>query len=118
MSRSTCSNSKPRVSMRSSASAQNMNASSGSGLWPRRISIEAAEGSRCRSAAPEEPALQRPEDLAAPERRLANGRAVALGDADVVLECLVCRIQRILELVAFEDVVVGARLVARAVLRV
>src|ERR671939_609826 len=39
MSRSTCSNSKPRVSTRPSASAQNMNASSGSGLCPRRISM-------------------------------------------------------------------------------
>ena len=40
MSCSTCSNSKPRVSIAPAASAQNMNASSGSGLWPRRISTE------------------------------------------------------------------------------
>src|SRR5439155_428584 len=38
MSRSTCSNSNPRVSIWFAASAQNMNASSGSGLCPSRIS--------------------------------------------------------------------------------
>src|SRR5436190_974364 len=41
MSRSTCSNSKPRVSTLSAASAQNMNASSGSGLCPSRMSTRA-----------------------------------------------------------------------------
>ena len=41
MSCSTCSNSKPRVSTAPAASAQNMNASSGSGLWPSRISTRA-----------------------------------------------------------------------------
>src|SRR3989337_3483787 len=41
MSCRTCSNSKPRVSIAPAAIAQNMNASSGSGLWPRRISIQA-----------------------------------------------------------------------------
>src|SRR5213594_3289538 len=41
MSCSTCSNSKPRVSIAPTASAQNMNASSGSGLWPRRMSMRA-----------------------------------------------------------------------------
>src|SRR5438132_9936843 len=42
MSRSTCSNSKPRVSIAPSARAQNMNASSGSGLWPKRMSMPGA----------------------------------------------------------------------------
>ena len=41
MSCKTCSNSKPRVSIAPAASAQNMNASSGSGLCPRRISMRA-----------------------------------------------------------------------------
>src|SRR3989337_238406 len=41
MSCRTCSNSKPRVSIAPAAIAQNMKASSGSGLWPRRISIQA-----------------------------------------------------------------------------
>src|SRR5919197_206730 len=41
MSRRTCSNSNSRVSISPEASAQNMNASSGSGLWPRRISTSA-----------------------------------------------------------------------------
>src|SRR6476659_3203852 len=41
MSCKTCSNSKPRVSMAPAASAQNMNASSGSGLCPRRMSMRA-----------------------------------------------------------------------------
>src|SRR5687768_11592002 len=40
MSLITCSNSNPRASTSPDASAQNMNASSGSGLWPSRISIE------------------------------------------------------------------------------
>ena len=71
-----------------------------------------------RATAAEEPALERPEDLAAPERQLARRDAVALGDADVVLERLVRRVERVLELVALEDVVAGARLVARPVLRV
>src|SRR3954451_9443108 len=39
MSCKTCSNSKPRVSIAPAASAQNMNASSGSGLCPRRINM-------------------------------------------------------------------------------
>ena len=41
ISRRTCSNSKPRRSMRFSASAQNMKASSGSGLCPSRINMDA-----------------------------------------------------------------------------
>src|ERR1044072_4136649 len=41
MSCRTCSNSKPRVSIAPAASAQNMKASSGAGLWPCRISIGA-----------------------------------------------------------------------------
>ena len=40
MSCSTCSNSNPRVSIAPAAIAQNMNASSGSGLCPSRISTE------------------------------------------------------------------------------
>src|SRR5436190_732326 len=41
MSASTCSNANPRGSTRSVVSAQYMNASSGSGLWPTLICIEA-----------------------------------------------------------------------------
>ncbi len=44
--------------------------------------------------------------------------AVLLEDAHVVLERRICLLERVFELVPLEDVVVGARLVARAVLRV
>jgi uncharacterized protein (DUF2126 family) len=47
---------------------------------------------------------------------MAHGRAVALGNADVVLERVVRGVERVLELVALEEVVAGARLVARAML--
>src|SRR6266480_2890115 len=43
---------------------------------------------------------------------------VLLGDAPVVLERVVRRRQRVLELVALEEIVVAVRLVARPVLRV
>ena len=49
---------------------------------------------------------------------MADGRAVALGDARVVLERLVRVVERVLQLVALEEVVLRAGLVARAVLRV
>ena len=59
MSCSTCSNSKPRVSIAPAASAQNMNASSGSGLWPSRISTAArlAPAARTTGTGDEWPAL-------------------------------------------------------------
>src|SRR5262245_24696669 len=46
------------------------------------------------------------------------GTAVALGHADVVLERFVRGRQAVVELVAFEEIIVPARLVARTVLRV
>src|SRR5207249_1259448 len=55
-------------------------------------------------------------DLAPAERLVALGAAVALGDADVVLERLVRRIERVLQLIALEDPVAGLRLVAPPVL--
>src|SRR4051812_40403519 len=109
MSRSTCSNSKSRVSTAPAASAQNMNASSGSGLWPRRISIcsprlqarSRRSGSRSSDGPPavsgrrsvlrgaaEEPALERTEQLGAYEGARGDRGAVLLQHADVVLEHL------------------------------
>ena len=94
-----------------------MNASSGSGLWPRRISI-AAEASGRGLPPPEEPALERPEHLGALERLDAGLLPVLFGDAEVVLEGVVGGVERVLELVALEHVVVGPGLVAFPVLRV
>src|SRR5262249_21154091 len=71
-----------------------------------------------RLAPPEEPALERAENLATTEGRLSYLRAVALRDADVVLEGGVGRVERVLELVAFEEVVVLTRVVGRSVLRI
>src|SRR5919204_6812257 len=73
---------------------------------------------RGRLAAPEEPALERPEDLGAHERLRVGDLAVVARDADVVLERSVRPLERVLELVALEDVVVAPRRVARAVLRI
>src|SRR6185295_14182144 len=115
MSLSTCSNSKPRVSTRSSVSAQNMKASSGSGLCPSLISI-ARRLAAGRRRASEEPTLERSEQLLARERPDVLRAAVVLGHAKVVLEAPVGLLERILELVALEEVVVAARLVGGAVL--
>src|SRR5262249_27328872 len=67
---------------------------------------------------PEEPTLQWAEELAPTARLLPFLAAVALRRADVVLEAVVRGVERILELVALEDVVVAPRLVAGPVLRV
>src|SRR5581483_1766407 len=63
-------------------------------------------------SATEEEALERAEQLLAPERLHLRAAAVGLRDDGVVLE------HRVRELVAFPDVVVAARLFALAVLRV
>src|SRR5689334_21786151 len=118
MSRSTCWNSKPRVSTRPAASAQNMNASSASGLCPRRISMRRGRLAGRSGLAAEEQALEVRQDLLAGERRDAPGPAVLLVHAHVVLERGVCRLERVVEFVALEDIVVGTGLVARAMLRV
>src|SRR5919109_5283840 len=70
------------------------------------------------SAPTEEPALERPENLRAHERLRVGDSAVVARDADVVLERGVRPLERVLELVALEDVVVAPRCVARPVLRV
>ena len=44
--------------------------------------------------------------------------AVALGDAQIVLKSVVCGGKGVVELVPFEEIVVTARLVARAILRI
>ncbi len=66
------------------------------------------------------PKNQRSRGLSSSSRtngRTCSGRAVLLGDADVVLQRRVRDLERVLELVPFEDVVLTARLVARPVLR-
>jgi len=69
-------------------------------------------------AATEEPAFQRLQQLAAREGPQLLGPAVALGHAEVVLESVVRRREGVVQLVAFEQIVVSARLVARSILRV
>src|SRR6188472_4768618 len=133
MSFSTCSNSNSRGSTSPDASPQNMNASSGSGLCPRRINkaaraylADASKGSHMASPCaspfstggrklpvPEEPALERAEELFPGEGPDVLRAAVVLGDARVVVEDPVRVLEHVLELVPFEDVVVAARLVAR-----
>ena len=56
--------------------------------------------------------LERLEALVARERPQVLGAAVRLGDGHVVLERRVRVLERVVELVALEDVVVGPRLVA------
>src|SRR2546430_10730181 len=68
--------------------------------------------------AAEEPTLQRLQQLAACERLHLLGATVALRDAEVVLERTVRRFERVVELIALEEVVVSPRLVTRAVLGV
>ena len=65
---------------------------------------------------PEEPALERLQQLAARERLHPLQAAVPLGHAEVVLQRTVCSLQRVVEFVALEHVVVTPRLVARAML--
>src|SRR5262245_13574813 len=99
MSPRTCSNSCPRVSTRSVVSAQYMNASSGSGLWPTRICKRRTLAPPCRgnrdnrphltASAVEEPALQQWENLLPREWPSVRRAAVRLEDVDVVLQRLV-----------------------------
>src|SRR5262245_25317685 len=111
MSRSTCSNWNPRVATRPEASAQNMNASSASGLCPRRICIERGRLTtqpravsrfggepaepcprdvprtrRSESGAAEEPALELRQNLLAREGRDAVRNSLLLEHGDIVLE--------------------------------
>src|SRR5262249_16110203 len=74
-------------------------------------------GRTLRRRTTEEVLLQGLQQLVAHERPDLLVTAVLFEDADVVLERSVRRVERVLELVALEAVVVSARLVARAVLR-
>src|SRR5262245_29799020 len=67
---------------------------------------------------PEEPALERLQQLVARERPHALGVTVALRDGEVVLERLVRLLERVAELVTLEDVVLGSRLLRRAPVRI
>src|SRR4030095_649930 len=124
MSRSTCSNSNPRVSTRPEASAQNMKASSASGLCPRRIRMRrstlAANDRAGRTKESlhlvEEAALEFREDLLACEGRDLDVEPLLLEDSHLVLERFVGVLERALELVACEDEVLGARFAGGAVL--
>src|SRR4029450_11331922 len=145
MSLSTCSNSNPRGSTSPLARPQNMKASSGSGLWPRRTLmrvwlfriVSTGHFRRTREQSPRvlesrrkrrlrgraslpaaEPTLERPEQLLPRERLDVFGPAVVLGHADVVVQDPVRLLQDVLELVSLEDVVVRAWFVARPVLRI
>src|SRR2546425_8682280 len=69
-------------------------------------------------SATEKPALERLQQLAAGERLQVLGAAVALRDCEVVLQRAVCGLQRVVELVAFEQVVIAPGLVAGPILRV
>src|SRR5262245_33042786 len=117
MSPRTCSNSCPRVSTRSVVSAQYMNASSGSGLWPTRICKRRTLAPLSRLAV-EEPALQQRKNLFPREGARVRLAAVRLEHVDVVLERLVRPNERVVELVALENEVLRARLVRLAVLRI
>src|SRR5207249_3218683 len=64
------------------------------------------------------PALERLEQLVAGELGQRGGLAVLLGDALVVAQAAVRGLEAVVELVALEDVVVGARGVGRAQVRV
>src|SRR5262249_56773468 len=66
----------------------------------------------------EEPALERPEHLLADERLHVHGVAVALEDAHVVLEHIVRALERVVELVPLEDVVVRPRRIGRSQMRI
>ena len=60
------------------------------------------------SLAAEEPALERPSSSSRTNGLTFAAAAVLLGDDRVVLERLVRRVERVAQLVALEDVVVGA----------
>src|SRR5215471_2650937 len=66
----------------------------------------------------EEPPLERLQQLVARERPHLFAVAVALGDGEVVLERLVRLLERVSHLVAFEDVVLGPRLLRVAPVRI
>src|SRR6476659_3164885 len=118
MSPSTCSKSWPRVSTRSVVSAQYMNASSGSGLCPTRIRTKRGTVP-LRSALPvEEPARHEGQHFLPRKRAHVHGSPVLLEDAHVVLQRLVRAVERVAELVALEDDVLGTRVVRRAQLRI
>src|SRR5262245_39596129 len=70
------------------------------------------------AGAPEEPALERAEELLADERLYVDRPTVALEHAHVVLEHVVRPLEGVVELVALEHVLVGPRLVRVAQLRV
>ena len=115
MSRSTCSNSNPRVSTLPAARAQNMNASSASGLCPSRMCMSEARPYQWsfepvavrparRSGAAEERLLEPRHDLLARERRDARGELpVRLEHDDVVLERRVRLLERVVELVRLAE---------------
>src|SRR5436189_4802630 len=63
----------------------------------------------------EKPSLQGFQQLAAGKRLQVLEAAVALRNGEVVLERPVRSLQRVVELVAFEEIVIAPRLVARAV---
>src|SRR5439155_4945176 len=76
------------------------------GSDPGRESRVAARGD---SLAAEEPGLERLQALLSRERPHVLAAAVPLGDGQVVLERVVRLLERVLELVALEDVVLGPR---------
>src|SRR4029450_9398575 len=65
-----------------------------------------------------EPAFQGPQQLVARERLAGRDTTVLGGDAGIVVERRVRLLERVLELVALEQIVVGVRLLAATVLRV
>jgi hypothetical protein len=69
-------------------------------------------------AATEEPAFQRFQQFAACERLQVLRTAVAFRDVEVVFESVVRSREGVVQLVAFEQIVVPAWLVARSILRV
>src|SRR5215211_3470045 len=117
MSARTCSNSNPRGSTKPEASPQNMNASSGSGLCPRRMSTASRLAPRLPLVS-EEPTLELLQDLLAVERRHRLRAPVLRRDARVVRERSVRRFESVFELVPLEEIVHPPRLVARTVLRI
>ena len=96
MSSVTCSNSNPHVSMRPAMRAQNMNASSGSGLWPSRTRTARTLPAASRVTSPEPARLYAGRDgEAGAERRdpglpqgdLQARRLGRPGDGDGALAC-------------------------------
>ena len=90
-----------------------MNASSGSGLWPRRIST----GRLRADLRPKNQRSSGPRSSLRVKGRTCSGRPSPSETRSVVVEHAVRLLERVLELVALEDVVVVPRL-SRRVLRV